>query len=192
MSRMAGSTCKVPYVELSEIKVPFMLRIQVYLRNVCACLLTFTLSIWSATTVAETSNLAVLGACAELQREGVLLVEGQGPFVHVHVVAHPVPVLENLVKYLAAIKFDSSEQRRAQVMEIMMGVTKAHEMDLTDSDCAYALIRVHSEYCTFRRVTDPPLGVLPIGESCDPSDLIVQQAHHRSEELLMNALDIDH
>lgn len=189
---MAGSTCKVPYAELFESKVPFMLKVQIYLGNIFAGLLTFTLSIWSGTTVAETSNLTVLGACAELQREGVLLMEGMGPRAHVHVVAHPIPVLENLVAYLAAIKFVSPEQRRAQVTEIMIGVTQAHEMDLNETDCAYALIGVHSEYCTFRRATDPSLGVLPIGESCDPNDLIVHQTHHRSDEFLMNTLDIDH
>lgn len=151
------------------------------------CLATIALSMCFSTAIAETSKLAVLGACAELQRDGLLLpVEG---LTHMHAVAHPDPVLDNVWAYLAALKYNSPEQKLAQEGEIMKGVTEAYEMALTDADCADALVSVHVEYCTFRRDIDPPLGLHPVGESCDPLD-IIWGGHHPNGQLLMRALGL--
>jgi len=158
------------------------------LRNLAACFATFTLSIWSSTSTAETSQLAVLGACAALQGDGLLLPVEHG-LTHVHAAWHPDPVLDNIGAYLAALKYNSPEQKLAQEKEIMKGVTEAFEISLTDADCADALVSVHREYCTFRRDTDPPMGWLPAGESCDPRDLTWGE-HHPNGKLLMRALGL--
>ena len=155
------------------------------LRNFSACLVTFTLSIWSSTSTAETSQLAVLGACAALQGDGLLLPVGLGGLPHIHVYLHPAPVLDDLGAYLAALKYNSPEQKLAQEKEIIKGVTEAHEISPTDADCADALVSVHGEYCAFLQM---PLW-RQAGESCDPRDLTWGE-HHRNGKLLMRALDL--
>lgn len=144
-------------------------------------------SVWYSVATAETSQLSILGACAALQRDGKLLVDD---FIHVHAAWHPLPALDRIDWYFETLKSTSPEQKLAQESEIMKGVTEANEMVLTDSDCTDALVSVHREYCTFRLDTGE-LGMVgvPLGESCDPLDLVMD-GHHPNDRLLMHSLGL--
>lgn len=141
---------------------------------------------------AENSSLAVLGACAFLQEWGLVL---PSKVDHVHAIWHPLPTLDSLDIYIAALRHRSSRERAYQQDEINKGrnygwLTLVLKGQL-DRTCAKAVIMVHREFCTEN--SENTLGPvwIPRGISCDPMDLLSPlSGHHPNEQILQSALDL--
>lgn len=138
----------------------------------------------------ETSALATLGACAELQTAGLVL---SAKVSHIHVVAHPLPILDRLELYISALSFNSPGENAFLQMELESGRIAAREFSLaeipSDVTCAEAMVQVHREHCTEATLRG---GWLPEGRSCDPMDLIYPfpDDGHPNDQLLRSLLGL--